>query len=194
MADYNVQMKQYNGTSFDNILPYASQALTLAGGGGATEIIAQARAGLSQIATGSYVGTGINAEGNFLTLTFPFAPKMLFVFSGFDIKFNSKTNMTVQRFMGYSNEDEQLTAVYAPDYVAPFSVWIEGMTKSAIYMNRESGNFETSSLVNFAVSENSISMSLSKADPSSLYDSFRAPDPEYIFNKSSNTYPWIAFA
>lgn len=34
MADYNVQMKQYNGTSFDNILPYASQALTLAGGGG----------------------------------------------------------------------------------------------------------------------------------------------------------------
>nr|DAO69337.1 MAG TPA: hypothetical protein [Caudoviricetes sp.] len=34
MADYNVQMKQYNGTSFDNILPYASQAFTLAGGGG----------------------------------------------------------------------------------------------------------------------------------------------------------------
>ena len=33
MADYNVQMKQYNGTSFDNILPYSSQALTLAGGG-----------------------------------------------------------------------------------------------------------------------------------------------------------------
>lgn len=58
MADYNVQMKQYNGTSFDNILPYASQALTLAGGG-ATEIIAQARAGLSQIATGSYVGNGV---------------------------------------------------------------------------------------------------------------------------------------
>lgn len=30
MADYNVQMKQYNGTSFDNILPYASK---IAGGG-----------------------------------------------------------------------------------------------------------------------------------------------------------------
>lgn len=32
MADYKVQMKQYNGTGFDNILPYASQAETLRGG------------------------------------------------------------------------------------------------------------------------------------------------------------------
>ena len=59
MADYKVQMKQFNGMNFDNILPYASQALTLAGGGSATEIIAQSRAGLSQIATGSYVGNGV---------------------------------------------------------------------------------------------------------------------------------------
>lgn len=193
MADYNVQMKQYNGTSFDNILPYASQALTLAGGGGATEIIAQARAGLSQIATGSYVGNGRNTEGNFLTLTFPFAPKILFVFSALDIEFHSKSNMTVQRFMGYSNEDEKLTAVDAPDYVAPFSVWIEGMTKSVIYMNRGSSNSRTSSLVNFTANGNSISMSLSKAQPSSSYDKFTPPDAAYIFNKSSNTYHWIAF-
>lgn len=36
MADYNVQMKQYNGTSFDNILPHAylaDIATELAGGG-----------------------------------------------------------------------------------------------------------------------------------------------------------------
>ena len=36
MADYNVQMKQYNGTSFDNILPHAylaDTATVLAGGG-----------------------------------------------------------------------------------------------------------------------------------------------------------------
>ena len=77
MADYNVQMKQYNGTSFDNILPYASQALTLAGGGGATEIIAQARAGLSQIATGSYVGTGTYGESNPTVINCGFKPKLL---------------------------------------------------------------------------------------------------------------------
>ena len=78
MADYNVQMKQYNGTSFDNILPYASQALTLAGGGGATEIIAQARAGLSQIATGSYVGTGTQGiASNPIILSIGFKPQVL---------------------------------------------------------------------------------------------------------------------
>ena len=81
MADYNVQMKQFNGTSFDNILPYASQALTLAGGGSATEIIAQARAGLSQIATGSYVGNGTVGESNAITIQCGFKPKFLWVYA-----------------------------------------------------------------------------------------------------------------
>lgn len=77
MADYNVQMKQFNGTSFDNILPHASEALTLAGGGGATEIIAQARAGLSQIAIGSYVGTGTYGQSHPTVINCGFRPKMV---------------------------------------------------------------------------------------------------------------------
>lgn len=80
MADYNVQMKQFNGASFDNILPYASQALTLAGGGGATEIIAQARAGLSQIATGSYVGNGVYTSPTQINIGFK--PKLIFIGEG----------------------------------------------------------------------------------------------------------------
>ena len=81
MADYNVQMKQFNGTRFDNILPYASQALTLAGGGGATEIIAQARAGLSQIATGSYVGTGTHGKSHPVVINCGFKPKIVLIYS-----------------------------------------------------------------------------------------------------------------
>ena len=76
MADYNVQMKQFNGTSFDNILPHASQALTLAGGGSATEIIAQSRAGLSKIATGSYVGNGVYTSPTQIQVGF--RPKIIF--------------------------------------------------------------------------------------------------------------------
>lgn len=83
MADYNVQMKQYNGTSFDNILPYASQALTLAGVGGATEIIAQARAGLSQIATGSYVGNGVYTSPTQINIGFK--PKLIFIGDGLSV-------------------------------------------------------------------------------------------------------------
>ena len=85
MADYNVQMKQYNGTSFDNILPYASQALTLAGGGDATEIIAQARAGLSQIATGSYVGTGTYGSSNPVTVVLGFKPKIVLIWASCNV-------------------------------------------------------------------------------------------------------------
>lgn len=84
MADYNIQMKQYNGTSFDNILPHAYLADTateLAGGGGATEIIAQARAGLSQIATGSYVGTGTYGQNNPTVINCGFKPKIVFIYS-----------------------------------------------------------------------------------------------------------------
>ena len=50
-------------------------------GGGATEIIAQARAGLSQIATGSYVGTGTYGESEKNSLNFDFSPKLLVISS-----------------------------------------------------------------------------------------------------------------
>ena len=99
MADYNVQMKQFNGTSFDNILPYASQALTLAGGGGATEIIAQARAGLSQIATGSYVGTG---SGYTVNISIPFKPKAVFVYSNY---YEPITGQTMYSYSTYKISD-----------------------------------------------------------------------------------------
>ena len=104
MADYNVQMKQYNGTSFDNILPYASQALTLAGGGDATEIIAQARAGLSQIATGSYVGTGTYGQSNPTVINCGFKPKYVYVYNlatGREVT----TRLYSLRFIGYDSVD-----------------------------------------------------------------------------------------
>ena len=82
MADYNIQMKQYNGTSFDNILPHAYLADTateLAGGWGATEIIAQARAGLVQVASGQYVGTGTSGVSHPTVIFVGFKPRIFIV-------------------------------------------------------------------------------------------------------------------
>ena len=93
MADYEVQMKQFNGTSFDNILPHASQALTLAGGGSATEIIAQSRAGLSQIATGSYVGNGVYTSPTQIQVGF--RPKIIF--------FGTRRSISQEYTNGYVN-------------------------------------------------------------------------------------------
>ena len=93
MADYKVQMKQFNGMNFDNILPYASQALTLAGGGSATEIIAQSRAGLSKIATGSYVGNGVYTSPTQIQVGF--RPKTIF--------FGTRRSISQKYTYGYVN-------------------------------------------------------------------------------------------
>ena len=93
MADYKVQMKQFNGMNFDNILPYASQALTLAGGGSATEIIAQSRAGLSKIATGSYVGNGVYTSPTQIQVGF--RPKIIF--------FGTRRSISQEYNYGYVN-------------------------------------------------------------------------------------------
>ena len=93
MADYKVQMKQFNGMNFDNILPYASQALTLADGGSATEIIAQSRAGLSQIATGSYVGNGVYTSPTQIQVGF--RPKIIF--------FGTRRSISQKYMYGYVN-------------------------------------------------------------------------------------------
>lgn len=119
MADYNVQMKQYNGTSFDNILPYASQALTLAGGGGATEIIAQARAGLSQIATGSYVGNGKHGKSNPTVITCGFKPKIVFFMSTKNPNNTSYNSPYGATFIGwvYGVARTQMSTSSGMDYV-----------------------------------------------------------------------------
>lgn len=93
MADYKVKMKQFNGINFDNILPYASQALTLAGGGSATEIITQSRAGLSQIATGSYVGNGVYTSPTQIQVGF--RPKTIF--------FGTRRSISQEYANGYVN-------------------------------------------------------------------------------------------
>ena len=116
MADYNVQMKQFNGTSFDNILPHASEALTLAGGGGATEIIAQARAGLSQIAIGSYVGTGTYGQSNPTVINCGFKPKMVLFWRG--PQFVQITTMSSE----------------PPVYGINKALWLEGV-EEALYSN-----------------------------------------------------------
>lgn len=74
MADYNVNMKQWNGTSFDNVLPLAYNALSLNG-----QTLQDIKNGEIQIIRGSYIGTGTYGASNPNTLTFPFIPQIFIV-------------------------------------------------------------------------------------------------------------------
>lgn len=202
MADYNVQMKQYNGTSFDNILPYASQALTLTGGGGATEIIAQARAGLSQFATGSYVGTGVNSESSTpIEITFSFKPRLILVFrTTYNRVPDVASSQTGKQYRWLSANgqymDSPTSSTYAAQwnrFVPDYFMWAEGMTKSSLVYEGSSGNSYSASAAYFIVSGNTFSVTIKKYNTSSSYEKFLAPVPSHIFNESGKTYAWVAF-
>ena len=191
MADYNVQMKQYNGTSFDNILPYAAQALTLAGGGGATDIIAQARAGLSQIATGSYVGNGVATEGTTVSIVLPFAPKLVIIFPFTQVEWrtpytSSETN-TESGFLQWLNTNRG--NLYFYDEVLQYAVWYYGLEKTPLC---STGNGFKSRGAELIYSVNGTTLSWKVAKPSAargFLDSVRA---EWIYNHDQ-TYHYIAF-
>lgn len=77
MADYNVNMKQWNGTSFDNVLPLAYNAKQLEG-----QSLAQVKQWVQDngllLYTGQYTGTGTYGESSPVSITFPFEPSIFF--------------------------------------------------------------------------------------------------------------------
>ena len=70
MADYNVNMKQWNGTSFDNVLPLAYNSKRLDG---------KTYGELPKLHLGSYVGTGSNGDSNPTTINFEVPAKIVFL-------------------------------------------------------------------------------------------------------------------
>ena len=71
MADYNVNMKQWNGTSFDNVLPLAYNAKQL-GGQSLAEVKQWVHDNGLLLYTGQYTGTGTYGRTNPTSITFPF--------------------------------------------------------------------------------------------------------------------------
>lgn len=106
MADYNVNMKQWNGTSFDNVLPLAYNAKQLEGQSLA-EVKQWVKDNGLMLYTGSYMGTGTYGESNPTILTFPFEPIIIFMPAymtsdsrGWDI---IQTNMVGESYGGFYN-------------------------------------------------------------------------------------------
>lgn len=77
MADYNVNMKQWNGTSFDNVLPLAYNAKQL-GGQSLAEVKQWVQDNNLLLYTGQYIGTGTYGARNPNSVTIPFSP-ILFI-------------------------------------------------------------------------------------------------------------------
>lgn len=76
MADYNVNMKQWNGSSFDNVLPLAYNSNQL-GGQSLSEVKQWVKDNGLLLYTGQYTGTGTYGASNPNSITFPFPPVLL---------------------------------------------------------------------------------------------------------------------
>ena len=80
MADYNVNMKQWNGTSFDNVLPLAYNAKNAEAlaGNSFGDIQQWVKDNGLWLYTGQYTGTGTYGASNPVSIQFPFEPKLFF--------------------------------------------------------------------------------------------------------------------
>lgn len=85
MADYNVNMKQWNGTSFDNVLPlaYNSHNAEQLGGQSLVEVQQWVKQWVEDMGlmlySGQYTGTGTYGANHPTSVTFPFAPSIFFL-------------------------------------------------------------------------------------------------------------------
>lgn len=145
-----------------------------------------------KVAVGSYTGNGKVTEGEFLSLTFPFPPKMLIIFSSYNISLSALSSLTSERYLGFSNFDTQSSGASKSPTEYPFSIWFAGMTKAQIYVEKTPNTPLKSSAVNFTLSGNSLNMSLSVAYGTQT-DKYGAPEARFIYNVENEIYPYAVF-
>lgn len=114
MADYNVNMKQWNGTSFDNVLPLAYNAKQL-GGQSLAEVKQWVQDNNLLLYTGQYTGTGTYDASNPTSITFPFEVIMFVPPQNFGRDYGSQLSASVSMLLtsNLSNEYEKIYFKFA---------------------------------------------------------------------------------
>lgn len=135
MADYNVNMKQWNGTSFDNVLPLAYNALALNG-----QTLQDIQNGELQMIRGSYIGTGLYGSANPNTITVPFTPQLVFIaIANWDGGIHNPSLLMRPRTTGSSRPTadsySQLTVTWGDNSVS----WYMNGTESPYYQLNVAG-------------------------------------------------------
>lgn len=147
MADYNVNMKQWNGTSFDNVLPLAYNAKQLEG-----QSLAEVKQWVQDngllLYTGQYTGTGTYGMSNPTSITFPFEPILLLGGAFANISYDSESNLSILdgnlailtsiSNTRYNEVSSELYAKMSADRKT-ISWYYDGRTNPASSQNNQSG-------------------------------------------------------
>ena len=167
------------------------------GGGGATEIIAQARAGLSQITTGSYVGTGATGTiyqqeevdvGLVKEIVLPFKAKMFIVVR--DVPYPnvySQKNYFMYGFYSMYMGTLLLNSSPPLDRIPICGIWLDGVDKTPL-----SYSYNNSSGEELIYTSTDSSFSWSVSIPSGL-NGVGFADYHAVYNAQSVVYHWVAF-
>lgn len=215
MSDYNVNMKKFNGTDYDNILPmsYLAKTAEKLEGGATSDIITQARNGLSQIATGSYVG---NRKSS-LQLIIGFKPKLMMFYEGKIIvtpyvyngnyyknrKRTGKWEIINNRLIDYNSASQPTTAhkdYWGKQTFFPFIIFDEEKPLYTHMTGDPASNGDTHSIYNYFIFMSETNGVVNFKEDAYGYRTYDwAPDPTYHeialgFNISGTTYSYMAFS
>ena len=188
MSDYNVNMKKFNGTDYDNILPmsYLAKTAEKLGGGATSDIITQARNGLSQIATGSYVGNGQISQNISVSITMPFAPKLLLIFPWSNIEYTGDASYTLPAFLTYflnlKGDTWNLNFLYG--------IWYDGLTRTPLNSVYYNGDKRGGAEIIYSLSGTTLTWKVVKPDKANSFQLYTF-SAEMIYN-GAKTYHWLA--
>ena len=127
MADYNVNMKQWNGTSFDNVLPLAYNAKQL-GGKTYEEIVQYIQSSIGtggkNVITkwGSYVGNGRYGASNPNVITCGFTPVYIVVMYDDYSNHSTQTGFIISDRMSFIDGARYNKTTWGNTYISWYNV------------------------------------------------------------------------
>lgn len=214
MANYNVNMKQFNGADYDNILPHAYLADTATnasiaeklGGGGTSDIVTLAREGLCRIATGSYVGNGVYTTPT--TFYVGARPKLVIFYGLFTINptYSGKkfVNGTAQNWSSFNvtcirSTNMSLNTTYSSyDRITFTTINLIPDQTFLAFANKNSGNYGSfDEYVSITLSYNNGNVVITQTNyesfqNTSAFSQYDRRQASYQFNESGITYQWYA--
>ena len=136
-------MKQWNGTSFDNVFPNAGKL----DGKTFDEIVQYAQSKNLLLYTGEYIGTGTYGKSNPSTLTFPFEPILFVTPMNYDVKNdvgNSSPSLSSILPCAMLTEDYKAFKLFASGYQTKIKLSFDRKTLSFYSTENQVAQFNNS--------------------------------------------------
>lgn len=175
MADYNVNMKQWNGSSFDNVLPLAYNALKFGD---------KTYSEFSKIEIGTYVGNGTVGESTPTVIACGFKPRIVVI--GTVKKYGSSWASYSGYYYNFGQLSSSATGLVG-GYIFPSIIIDDGFESPVDLVSKGSADYGVVLHKTFTDNGISIYAKFSSDDASS-----RLLNGSHQFNANNTQYSYVA--